>query len=311
MSDSLPRPATKAIVKSIFWNWWSAVIGGLYGLYGVLQTVDSQSPKFPSWLKAIWDQLYVMPAVSLKTFLMAVFGSVAFLAVIGTYRYASAYYGQYEALTAHKLIPHVIRKESQVYATMFSPWQCPLIHATVAIKFENTVSYDLALKRMAFGLCERMDKKGRIIKEIPLRGRDPQTVRHMPGKLQDFDNPQHEIEIAGLVTKGGNFSGKYFFQDREMLVADLPGDTLVNKKHFLRLTVEAVSQRPYCIDLEVDWTQPGFWILSATPVAGTEKILKGKPIWEQEIEEEGDMNFRLRKELKKAYAEKKQIKDKN
>jgi len=260
-----------------------------------------------SVILAVWVAVFAPTNDAARKVLWLSFAICLFIAA---YRIWAAERRRYNALTAYKLIPHIIRKESNIYAEPYSPWQCPMIRASVAIKFENTAAHELSLKRMALHLYERLDGKKKVIKEIPLRGRTPKTVRQSPSRLQKFDDPAVEVHIAGLRINAGHFSQKYFFVDKEMLVADLPGDTLINGKHFLRLSVEAVGQGPYYHDLEIDWTQPGAWPLSVKAAFRMEKIIQGKTVWEQ-APQGGDMTFRIRKALKEAFTRKKQPADRN
>ena len=91
--------------------------------------------------------------------------------------------------------------------------------------------------------------------------------------LWEYDDPRKGVSIAGLRIKSRDFpSDAYFYMDDRMVFDDYVQPT--NGIHFLRLTLEAVAQRPYILDIEVDWTQPGLWILSSAPVFDTSKTIR-------------------------------------
>lgn len=174
----------------------------------------------------------------------------------------SSHNSQIKELTGHKVKTHVIREGSQVYVTPHSTWETPVVRAQIALRFENVIANDVSLVDLNLLVCERGD--GNDIRVLPLRGRKPDTLRSKP-KLTHYYDPADEVEIAGFVVKGHAYSPKYFFIDDDMIVDPHDRNSL-DERHFLRLVLSAVAQKPYMVDIEVDWTQPGAYIKSWKPV---------------------------------------------
>jgi hypothetical protein len=169
------------------------------------------------------------------------------------------------------VIPHVLRKSSQVYIDRWLGK--PAIQAQLALKFENIDSGDVTLKDIRVILYERgqWGWKG-WVREMEVRGPKPERLRETIPTLREFDDPSKGVPIAGLRVKSRDYPAEAYFFIDQALVFD-KRETLTNGTHFLRLTVEAVAQKPYIIDIDVDWTQPGQWILSSTPVFDTSKTI--------------------------------------
>lgn len=179
-----------------------------------------------------------------------------------SYRVWAAERRRYLSFVSHKIIPHVI-KESNAH---LSDWYgMPAVSAILGLRFENVDTSEIAIKKITLRLCERW---GRQIWELPLRGSDTKELHRkavgwgLPSQnawtFKDQPTP-----IEGLRIKPKDYSGEPYYLINDTMAFPDYGGTLENGRHFLRLTVEAVGQMPYMIDIEVDWTQPGGYILSA------------------------------------------------
>lgn len=171
--------------------------------------------------------------------------------------------------TDHKIIPHVMRKLSNAHLCKW--FQMPAVSAILGLKFENIASDEIALKTIKLRICERLDNGS--VRELPIRGADPLVLHPRPPRssfglpppASTFSNDPSAVEIEGFRIKPKDFSAEhYFFVSDQMAYPDYR-EQIMNDKHFLRLTVEAVAQKPYMIDIEVDWTEPGLWTLSSSP----------------------------------------------
>jgi hypothetical protein len=249
-----------------------------------------------SVLLAVWVAIFTPSSEAARKALWLSFAVCLFVAA---YRIWAAERNRFNQLTAHNVVPHVIRTSSQVYAERWM--SLPAVRAQIALKFENLAEVDISLKDVTVVLCERLSKN--CVRELPIRGRKPTGLYQKPVSMSDYQDPSKQIGIAGLRIRAKDFAEQaYFYIDHEMIFDNYV--QLTNGLHFLRLTVDAVGQKPHRTDVEVDWTRPGAWILSATAVPGKETIIK--PQWPTGPDIiEGEMNFLLRRELKQAFAEKK------
>ncbi|HKO95747.1 MAG TPA: hypothetical protein VJU86_02065 [Pyrinomonadaceae bacterium] len=168
----------------------------------------------------------------------------------------------------HKVIPYVVRELSHVY--LASWMKMPAVIAVVGLKFENLSSDEIALKRIQLGVRERLEDGS--TRELALRGSES-TVLHpiteriygLPPAAESLSENPFAMPIEGFRVKAKHLTGAYFFANHTMAFDD-DFVEVENGKTFLRLTVEAVAQKPYMINIEVDWKEPGTWILSSTPV---------------------------------------------
>lgn len=257
------RARILGVLREVYWRWWNAVVTIIVTLKAVLDWVgENIIPKRPG-LKPLWDSYYVLPSFSFSTWFYLCAGSVVVLTLFGAYRFAAKLLRQYDNATSHRIIPHVLKQFSQVYLS--SSLGKPAIKAQIAIRLENIDAGDVTLKEIRLKLYERGFGiwKG-WTQEREIRGLTP-------SHLLRFDNPSQGVLITGLRIKSRDYpADKYFFVNT---VYPNPWET-PNSTHFLRLTVDAVAQKKYMIDLDVDWTNPGAQILSATPVFDTRRTIE-------------------------------------
>lgn len=103
--DPISRPTITELLKVVFWNRWGAIVGGILGIFGVLDFIDAHfAPRFPEALKSVWSRYYVLPSFGWRTWLVIVAFGLLVVAIHGAYVYAMGYYKQYQALTEHKLV---------------------------------------------------------------------------------------------------------------------------------------------------------------------------------------------------------------
>jgi hypothetical protein len=164
---------------------------------------------------------------------------------------------QLKELTKNKLIVTVIRTSSNVFAEADSTLNYSIVHARIGMRFKNLIADDIAVEDLTVTVCERDAYNN--VRTLSL-GRTPTTL----------ETPAHigiRIEqIRGLMIKGNSLSPEYTYRDEEMIV-DVNRPELTNGRHFLRLILTpVVQQNPYMVDIEVDWTEPGAFIVSAKPV---------------------------------------------
>jgi hypothetical protein len=173
-----------------------------------------------------------------------------------------------DRLTEHKLIATVMRKFSKVDMKTYEPWDSPRtdrklnrIYPQIAIKFKNLSPDPVTIEGVRLIVCER---HGEHIRDLPLRGRDPEFIYQQVKTLRLYDDPSKHVEIEGLRVEGygqlpENRPAYFYFDDN--LIIDVNDLDLINDKHFLRLILTAVAQKPYVLDIKVDnWTQPQSWI---------------------------------------------------
>jgi hypothetical protein len=164
-------------------------------------------------------------------------------------------------IQAYKVIAEVIHVESNVFEeTRHIAWDCPVIHVEIALRFKNRAPHDIALEDLDVTFCERNDDNQ--IFEIAALGSRPRTLSH-----RNDDGTTSEVGIMGLVVKGYCPSSDYIFVQEDMTLVDEPHLIPTNGQHFLRLTLRTVlPQKPYVIDIGVDWENPGSYIWSKGPV---------------------------------------------
>lgn len=129
------------------------------------------------------------------------------------------------------------------------------------MKFKNLSPAPVTIEGLRLIVCER---HGEHIRNFPLRGRDPLWIYEKVKTLREYDNPDKKIAIEGLRVEGygrlpETLPAYFYFDDN--LIIDVNDLELTNDKHFLRLILTAVGQKPYTLDIRVDdWTQPESWI---------------------------------------------------
>jgi hypothetical protein len=271
MSEHLSPVTVGVLFRAVFVRWSVALVNGAWAIVGLLDGVDNHiAPKYPSF-KAIWDRWYVIPSFGWQTWVMIAVVILGLCALQGAYSFAKKYSDSYQESTAHRVIPHVMRKSSQTY---LGKWMgTPVVRAHIALKFENIGADDVTLKDITLILYERGTRawKG-WVRELGIRGPKPERLYEKPMMLWEYDDPRKGVSVAGLRIKSRDFPpDAYFYLDDRMVFDAIE---LRNGIHFLRLTVEAVAQRPYIVDIDVDWSQPGLWILSATPVFDARKTIR-------------------------------------
>lgn len=265
MSDSLPPATVRALLHAVFFRWQAWAVTGVWSLWGVLTAIDSQSSRMPEALKVVWNAYYKLPSFGWQTWLIIFLIILTLTALQGSYSFARGYSRRYEEETSHRIIPYVQHDSN---ARLDTWMQMPAVHAVIALKFENIHSDEVALKKITLRICERLD---RGVWELPIRGSDPKVLYQSAVQSWSSDDPP--IVIEGFRIKARHITGQpYFLISDQMAFPDYPGQ-ITSSKHFLRLTVEAVAQKPYMVDIEVDWAEPGRWVLSASPVFDTRKVI--------------------------------------
>lgn len=164
-------------------------------------------------------------------------------------------------INAYRVVAEVIHVESNVFAdTRHIKWDCPVIHVELALRFKNRTQHDIAIEDLDVVFCERTDD-GEVFEMAALGGR-LRTLRY-----RTDSGGRSEAEISGLTVKGYGLSQQYVYVWENMTLIDEPHLTPTNGQHFLRLTLRTViPQKPYVVEIGVDWENPGSYIWSKGPV---------------------------------------------
>lgn len=169
--------------------------------------------------------------------------------------------GELEAIKAYKVVAEIVHVSSCVYADVrHIKFDCPVIHVEITLRFKNRAPHDIAIEDLDVVFCERTDDNK--VFEMAALGSRPRTLRH-----RRRDGGIQHVDITGLTVKGYSLSPEYVFVWESMALVDEPHLTPTNGQHFLRLTVRTVlPQKPYVVDIGVDWENPASYIWSKGPV---------------------------------------------
>lgn len=166
-------------------------------------------------------------------------------------------------LQDRKVVVNVVRAETNIYRTKHDMYDCPVVKVQLGLDFRSLVPHDIALEGLWVSVWEKGDDN--VMREMPMRGA---PVDYLFTRLASplRDNFTDKVPIKGLVVEGYKVSPLYYFIDKDMYLADFYGTGLLPEKHFVRVQVRAVAQKPYQLQIEVPWNNPGRYIGAVTPV---------------------------------------------
>ena len=243
MSDTLPRPTARQLLKAVFWNRWGAIVGTILGVFGVLDFIDAHfAPRFPEALKTVWGAYYVLPSFGWRTWLVIVAAGLTVVAIHSAYVFAMGYSKRYEDLTKNK----VIFELDEVSTRVFVIRDPGLITAKLKLRFQNKEPHDEHLRTLRLSLHDYR-QGGEILTWI------------VEDRYFGLNGPI-EMEILRQGFEGMSIQAKRL---TPWYIARITIDVMQEEKiriperltdsHYLMVTMDVTNQEPFKTRIFVNW----------------------------------------------------------
>jgi hypothetical protein len=148
-----------------------------------------------------------------------------------------------DAWKKHDLIFEVDWRRSLVSIEMDERLDLVVIETDFLIRFEKRREMPVMVERLGMDLYEqRHSRKARKLKTRH------DEIRLFANELTGGEVVVNQLKFSEPMSRSYQFRSKTFVYDPINTLADL-----VDKKHFLRLALEASDQEPFFVDVEVHW----------------------------------------------------------
>ncbi|SRR6266404_1406305 len=245
MADEIPIVTILSLLRTVFWNRWSAFVNGLLAIIGALDIIDTHlAPKHPEF-KAIWDRFYALPRFTWQTSVVLASVSFALLSLRGAYQFALDYRKRFERMIKHKLIFEIDERSTTVELVENQDKSPSLgIRAKIRLRFENKDLHPMSMKRLNLTLHELQANK---------QPREFFTTISFRYSMDGTEIKRDDFE--GMMVQDRRLT-PFYLVDAFMLIDDenIKSANDLTGIHFLRLTMDAGEyQSPFRADLFLGW----------------------------------------------------------
>jgi hypothetical protein len=245
--DTPPRPTARTILKAVIWDRWAGLVTLLWGIYGFLSWLDGKSASwFSPQIKAVWDVLYKLPSLTLRTWIMIAFGILTVVSLHGGYRFALGYSKRWEELTKHKLTFEVDLRNTKIRIEETN--SAIRVFGALKLRFENKSTTSLAMKNLNITLHRQAIKKVRPAADI--------FTLFAILRISMNDTPIPKNQFEGMEIQGNRLTSFYLIEfmlaieDEEIIKKAQDLDVIT----YLQVSMQSSGYQPeFVTDLYPNW----------------------------------------------------------